>query len=339
MLITLFIVVIISCCTNLYIVDGFLPSTRVHNLQNSLSMSETIQKPKVNIPFENVLNVRDVASAFPTLQPGKVFRAGCVSNASEADIMFLHESMGMKSWIDLRSDKEHEEDEYLNSKVYNGFQSFHYDRKEKHFTTNDAEAPRKRFFISLMSESLIRNGVFTRLKKRNMLKVFLWAPIAAFSRRAYARMKSVFIKEINAGGLTLLNQLVVQSSGFAITAVLKTVAEEQNLPLALFCTAGKDRTGLVTMLILDICGVPDHSIVTDYEHSDSTYADMNNKRAMVASLSQSDLNPDTFLRAKGQVMRDTMAYIRSTFGSVNNFLDKYDFDHSWRERLRKALLK
>lgn len=334
-----FLIILVLC----YVVEAFLfpswPSNRLHNLQNSLSMTETLDRPKVNIPLENVLNVRDIATAFPTLKTGKVFRAGCVSNASEADVMFLHESLGMKSWIDLRSDKEHEEDEYLNSQVYEGFQSFHFDRKERVFTTTETEAPRKRFFISLMSESLIKKGVFSRLKKRNKLKVFLWAPVAAFSRRAYARLKAVFIKEINAGGLPLLNQLVVQSSGYAITAVLKVVAEEQNLPLALFCTAGKDRTGLVTMLILDVCGVPDHCIVTDYELSDSTYADMNNKRAMVASLSQSDLNPDTFLRAKGQVMRDTMAYIRSSFGSVNNFLDKYDFDHSWREKLRRTLLK
>jgi len=58
------------------------------------------------------------------------------------------------------------------------------------------------------------------------------------SRRAYRRMKSVFIKEINDGGLSLLNQMVLEASGKAIIAVLKLIADENNLPTALFCTAG-----------------------------------------------------------------------------------------------------
>eukprot|EP00607_Mallomonas_marina_P002647 CAMPEP_0182437260 /NCGR_PEP_ID=MMETSP1167-20130531/84922_1 /TAXON_ID=2988 /ORGANISM="Mallomonas Sp, Strain CCMP3275" /LENGTH=310 /DNA_ID=CAMNT_0024630107 /DNA_START=249 /DNA_END=1181 /DNA_ORIENTATION=- len=309
-----------------------------------------------------------MASAYPTLQSGKIYRAGCVSNASESDISILHQSLGMKSWVDLRSDKEHEEDEYLNSQVYKGFQTHHYDTDSHSFliteissdtsslspslspslssslspslsASADTGVVGKRFFVSLMSEKLIQKGIFSRLRKRNKLKVFLWAPLAAFSRRAYARMKRVFIREINDGGLPVLNQFVVKYSGYQIAAVLKVAAQEENLPVALFCTAGKDRTGLIAMLILDICGVPDHLIVTDYEHSDSAYRDINNKRAMVASLSQSDLNPDTFLRAKGYVISATLAHIRDTFGSVNNFLDKYGFDEEWRKKLRKIMIK
>ena len=73
---------------------------------------------------------------------------------------------------------QHEEDENLNSNVYKGFQNFHYDRKKMKFLTtennhdnNNDNSLGKRYFISLMSESLIRNGIFSRLRKRN--KVYI----------------------------------------------------------------------------------------------------------------------------------------------------------------------
>jgi hypothetical protein len=40
------------------------------------------------------------------------------------------------------------------------------------------------------------------------------------------------------------------------------------------------------MFILSVLGASDEQILDDYELSDSAYRDMNNKRAMVAALSQ-----------------------------------------------------
>jgi len=39
-----------------------------------------------NIELQGVLNARDISTACKIIVPGKVFRAGCVSNASEADV-------------------------------------------------------------------------------------------------------------------------------------------------------------------------------------------------------------------------------------------------------------
>ena len=49
---------------------------------------------------------------------------------------------------------------------------------------------------------------------------------------------------------------------------------------------GKDRTGLITMLVLSVLGASDEQIVADYVLSDSAYKDINDKKAMVASLKQ-----------------------------------------------------
>jgi len=119
--------------------------------------------------------------------------------------------------------------------------------------------------------------------------------------------------------------------------VLKIIAEKDNHPLGVYCTAGKDRTGLVAMLTLNILGVSDEDIITDYVHSDKAYAEINDKKAMVASLKQVDVDPEIFLRAKPEVMIQVMNYIRTQFGSINGFLDKYGFDENWRIKMRNTL--
>lgn len=62
------------------------------------------------------------------------------------------------------------EDEGLNSKIYEGFQKYQFDKSSKIFVADTATAVagdlKKRYFVSLMSESLIKKGVFFRLRKR-----------------------------------------------------------------------------------------------------------------------------------------------------------------------------
>lgn len=61
------------------------------------------------------------------------------------------------------------EDEGLNSKIYEGFQKYQFDKSSKVFVadaTANGEELKKRYFVSLMSESLIKKGVFFRLRKR-----------------------------------------------------------------------------------------------------------------------------------------------------------------------------
>lgn len=62
------------------------------------------------------------------------------------------------------------EDEGLNSKIYEGFQKYQFDKSSKNFVADSATAAegemKKRYFVSLMSESLIKKGVFFRLRKR-----------------------------------------------------------------------------------------------------------------------------------------------------------------------------
>ena len=54
----------------------------------------------------------------------------------------------------------------------------------------------------------------------------------------------------------------------------------------------------------------------------------------MASLSQNDLNPEEFLRAKAPVIVATLDFLRTEYGSIESFLDKHGFDETWRSKLR-----
>lgn len=151
----------------------------------------------------------------------------------------------------------------------------------------------------------------------------------------------------------LLNEFVFKNSGAELCGVLKIIASEESHPVVMYCTAGlvnkagliillilrvgKDRTGVIAMLVLSIIGVSDEDIVNDYVKSDSAYADINDSKALVAGLKQVDVNPDIFLRAFPEVMRESLKFVRSEYGSVENYLNQIGFDESWRRKLRLAV--
>jgi len=124
-----------------------------------------------------------------------------------------------------------------------------------------------------------------------------------------------------------------------IRYVLNLCADESRHPVAFYCTAGKDRTGVLSAIILAACGVSDEKIVEDYAISASVYAEMGDHKAMVGALKQRDLNPDVFLGAPAEVMVETLATIRENYGSIEGYCDDIGFDEADRVRLRPALMK
>ena len=49
-----------------------------------------------------------------------------------------------------------------------------------------------------------------------------------------------------------------------IGRVLRIIADPATHPLVFHCAAGKDRTGLISALVLAVCDVPDDEIVADF---------------------------------------------------------------------------
>jgi hypothetical protein len=199
------------------------------------------------------------------------------------------------------------------------------DRKERHF-------------VSLMNELKYVRGTLGKVRKRDIAKTVLKSPGALLSKRVRGNISKPFIQEINDGGLPMLNELLLRYGAPGIKYVLDLCADKERHPVAFYCTAGKDRTGMITAIILSLLGVKDEDIVEDYSLSANVYAEMNDHQAMVGALSQRNLDAKTFLGAPPQVMRETLRNIRNDYGSVEGYLDWIGFDEKSQQELKEALL-
>jgi protein-tyrosine phosphatase len=95
--------------------------------------------------------------------------------------------------------------------------------------------------------------------------------------------------------------------------IFSIFADPRHNAVLYHCTAGKDRTGVTTMLLLGLCGLDDDSIIEDYSWSDQ--------------LIQQELDPpigipDHVLRSAPEYMRDTLAHLHKVYGSQRGYLEK-----------------
>ncbi|MFC4454909.1 tyrosine-protein phosphatase [Deinococcus sonorensis] len=61
---------------------------------------------------------------------------------------------------------------------------------------------------------------------------------------------------------------LLDQAGTPLAAVFGAMVDAPEGPVLIHCHAGKDRTGLVSALALDLCGVPRPEIAADYAESD-----------------------------------------------------------------------
>jgi len=106
------------------------------------------------------------------------------------------------------------------------------------------------------------------------------------------------------------------------------------------CAAGKDRTGIVTAILLGVLGVADELIVADYA------ATQENLDAIVTRLMEADgyrtmleaLPPDT-LHAQPETMVDFLARVRGQYGSMRGYARAAAVDDATLDRLETRLLE
>jgi protein-tyrosine phosphatase len=132
------------------------------------------------------------------------------------------------------------------------------------------------------------------------------------------------IREIPASRLvkTYLDFSLRYGSHFGI--VLRGLAEPDDLPALFHCVAGKDRTGFTAMLLLAALGVPDETIVEDYALTESLRRPGagDDLRAKLEAIGSRFEDMPGYFGAPPEVMRDVLAHLHETYGSVEGYLDE-----------------
>jgi protein-tyrosine phosphatase len=115
---------------------------------------------------------------------------------------------------------------------------------------------------------------------------------------------------------------LLEHRGAALTAAVRVLCEPEALPALVFCSAGKDRTGLVIALTLAALGVPDEQIVNDYALTEQAMANgfraVIERRALAAGISQQEMAVK--VGAPPDLMRSVLGWLRAQDGGAAGYL-------------------
>lgn len=143
----------------------------------------------------------------------------------------------------------------------------------------------------------------------------------------------------------LYRQMITDATDRRQLATALTDIANTNAPIMYHCTAGKDRTGLVSALLLTALGVPRATVSDDYLQSNTDLKASND--AQIAKLEQAGLVTTATAPLLTPILDVDKSYLDASFnqiaqsyGSFDNFLTKgLGLDNTILTKLRQRLIE
>jgi protein tyrosine/serine phosphatase len=122
-----------------------------------------------------------------------------------------------------------------------------------------------------------------------------------------------------------------------VAAVVDAVAEADGA-VVVHCFAGKDRTGLVSALLLSLASVPDNAVAADYALSEPNVAYLCRDWVAAAAADPDEHRLRTrLLQSPAAAMAAVLRWVRESAGGVDAYLREAGVDSSTLHRLRARL--
>jgi len=160
---------------------------------------------------------------------------------------------------------------------------------------------------------------------QNPAPTYVHLPLLAADNRRERLMALLFNRSrFNTMMPEMYTRVIVDGNAHLYGDILRRIANSDNLPMIIHCTAGKDRTGVAAMLILSLLGVPEDVILADYSLSNLYYEHfLQFGRLAVSSIAwmgvtAEDLQP--LFISHPDTLKATLAHIHRKYGSVENYL-------------------
>lgn len=119
-------------------------------------------------------------------------------------------------------------------------------------------------------------------------------------------------------GYVKLYRIILKCSKKSIASALRLFLQPNNLPIIIHCQHGKDRTGLMVMILYLLCGVDRTVIVNDYAISEAKLREGRQNNELHGM--PESLTTDTIIASAAEVMEQTIDFMESEFGGVVSYL-------------------
>lgn len=193
-------------------------------------------------------------------------------------------------------------------------------------------------------EALVAEGVTTVIDLRHADELATQPNPFSANPAVHYHNVSLFdrLAPVPAAGQDLLLDLYTLALGSrqpAIAQVLTIIAEAPAGTVLFHCTAGKDRTGIVSALLLAVAGVEAALIVEDYALTGPMIAPMIEE--IVADAAARGADVETFrplLASDPATMAATIAHLEATYGSAASYLERIGLAPALIARLHDRLV-
>ncbi|RYN19526.1 hypothetical protein AA0117_g6081 [Alternaria alternata] len=272
---------------------------------------------ELQTPLKSILNFRDVSefvnqtTGTRHLRNGLLFRSARPDEASFQDRQRLLKEFGVKSIIDLRTKTEHIE------------QAQKHDARIKASAaipqSNDDVAEPLKIPGITYHEINFNGSAFSRmlLSKLTWLEFFRLAGLMIVGYRKDAI--KILAPHMEDMGLVGLAEQSLDVCTREVRQVFDILGEEQNWPVLVHCTQGKDRTGLIVMLVLLLLGVDQKTIDDDYRLSEPELEP--EKEGRLKEMASIGLT-EQFAICPPDLVSSVHSYLLEKYGSVEGYLEK-----------------
>ncbi len=121
--------------------------------------------------------------------------------------------------------------------------------------------------------------------------------------------------------LVTIYKHILDNTQEQVLRVLTTMLEEEAFPVLVHCTAGKDRTGVITALMLDLVNVPDVAIAEDYALTGQYLAPKLEKIRQGAAALGHDMSAfEPLLLSEPAAMIETLRHLDEIYGGAAAYL-------------------
>ncbi len=133
---------------------------------------------------------------------------------------------------------------------------------------------------------------------------------------------------------------MIRDAGASFVSVLEILAAPDSLPAVFHCTAGKDRTGVLSAIVLSLLGVDEPTVVADYALSGEAMTRLRAKLIVKYPEGRETIeNISEVFSAEPAQMEALLDHLRATYGSVDAYVAGLGAGPSLVAALRAALLE
>ena len=129
---------------------------------------------------------------------------------------------------------------------------------------------------------------------------------------------------------------LVEDSKTTLAAIFRKLAGAEGCALY-HCTAGKDRTGIVTMLLLKLAGVDDKSIIDDYSVTEKYMQPVFLEQQKMIQSAGIEV-PDFVFQSKSSFMQKLMQYMYRHYETAEDYLLQAGLSAHTVEQLKGKLV-